>query len=199
MRVGLRPPWAIKAAKVVKTMHSTLLTVCFVCLATGVAFGQTAGGGTFSPDHGHLPGPLVRIWCVRHIVDQKFELAVEDCKAAIRIDPRSGEPHSNLSAAYLMMRRVDDAIAAATEAIKLEPLQAIYYFNRALAHDAKSDFERSIADYSVAITLDPLAPRAYFHRGLAYRSSGRIEDAVIDLRRAAALAEDQKKQATRPR
>jgi tetratricopeptide (TPR) repeat protein len=82
--------------------------------------------------------------------DSKFarlEEAVEVCRRAIAVNPRSGTAYSNLGLALTKVGKLSEAIAAYEKAIALEPEDAGVHWNLALSLLQNGDFARGWAEY----------------------------------------------------
>ena len=84
----------------------------------------------------------------------KYDNAIADYTAAIKIDPKYREAYNNRGNAY--RRKGDHALAIAdyTEAIKLNPKRGLYYRNRGTVLQDRREYVRALADFDEAIKLD---------------------------------------------
>ena len=84
----------------------------------------------------------------------KYDNAIADYTAAIKIDPKYREAYNNRGNAY--RRKGDHALAIAdyTEAIKLNPKRGLYYRNRGTVLQDRREYTRALADFDEAIKLD---------------------------------------------
>ena len=82
--------------------------------------------------------------------------ALADFDAALAIKPDSGETYVNRAAALVLLRRFEEAIAAADRGLALgtrDPHEA--YFNRAIARELSGDLQGAYDDYTEAAALQP--------------------------------------------
>lgn len=104
----------------------------------------------------------------------QYQLAVDDLKKAIEIEPSNAELRYELAGIYLALNNITSNIYAQNEldkAIELEPAKAEYYGLRADAYSRYNPSyvdDRSIKDYSKAIELDPKNALYYLSRGSLY-------------------------------
>ena len=94
-----------------------------------------------------------RCWALH--MKGEFVLAVEDCKASIKIRPKYSYAYNNLGTAYLGMGEFADAITALNKAIELKPNYFWSRLNRAKAYAAIGKKEEARRDYQFALALDP--------------------------------------------
>lgn len=88
----------------------------------------------------------------------ELEQAVEDCKAAIRLDPEAYYAYNNLGCALLKLRRVDEAIEPLEQAIHMEPdKDHLPYLNLAECYALKKEYEKAIHAYKEVLRLRPNA------------------------------------------
>jgi tetratricopeptide (TPR) repeat protein len=98
---------------------------------------------------------------------ERYNLAIDDFNAAIKLDPNIGEAYTNRGAAEVAKRRfaegkadIDHGLALGSE----EPQKA--YFNRGLANEHLGDDKAAYFDYLKASELDPqwTAPKTELSR-----------------------------------
>lgn len=93
---------------------------------------------------------------VIHLRRREGEAALADFAAVLAVDERNAEAHLNSGAAFVMLRRHGEAVAAITTALRYgvpEPHKA--YFNRASAREALGDVRGAYEDYNTALTIRP--------------------------------------------
>lgn len=84
----------------------------------------------------------------------KYDNAIADYSAAIKIDPTYREAFNNRGNAYRRKGDSINALADYTEAIKLNPKRGLYYRNRGIVLQDKRDYARALADFEEAFKLD---------------------------------------------
>ena len=115
------------------------------------------------------------------------ERAIEEYRAALRLDPSSAEAARTL--AYLLAARGnhDEAERYFREALRLEPRNAMTWFNLGFLHEQRHDSARAIEAFREATRLDPKLDRAWFGLGLCQAALGQHEDAVKSFERVVQL------------
>lgn len=85
----------------------------------------------------------------------KYDLAIGDCKASIRLQPKNSYAYNNLGAAYLGVGDYRNALIELNNAIALKPNFYWSRVNRAKASIAIGQKEIAVADYEFLLTRDP--------------------------------------------
>ncbi len=106
--------------------------------------------------------------------------AIEDCTAAIVLEPKYAEAYMRRGAAYARLGNYLQALANYDLAILFKPDYAHAYNNRGNARYNQSDLTGAIADYDQAIRLAPDHAKAYIGRGAAYYKQGNKQRAKVD-------------------
>jgi clan AA aspartic protease (TIGR02281 family) len=86
---------------------------------------------------------------------EQFNLAIQDCKASIRIRPRYSYAYNNLGTAYVGLGDYRNAVAAFNTSIELKPDFYWSRFNRAGALVALGDIRSAAKDYEYLLSRDP--------------------------------------------
>jgi Flp pilus assembly protein TadD len=117
----------------------------------------------------------------------RFADAVPHLEAALRLDERSPNAHSDLGTALMTEGRLDEALAHLRRAAALAPRDETMMFNlgNALAHASRR--EEAEAAYERALALNPDFPDAHVNLAALLMSRGRVRDAVPHFARAAEL------------
>ncbi len=129
-----------------------------------------------------------RARCFSFAKSGDFSRAIKACDVAIELDTSNAELYSNRGTAYLMTRRLDNAVDDFNLAIRLAPGNALHFFNRAIAYEGRRDLQRALADYDSAIALKPDFAPAYYNRAQNLKELGLIDRAIADFRRASELS-----------
>jgi len=93
--------------------------------------------------------------CVAYEDKGKPDLAVQDCSAAIALNPTDAVAYNDRGVAYEKTGNIDGALADYSKAIELDPSYRDAFANRAVLYDHKGDKERAIADYRAALAKNP--------------------------------------------
>lgn len=100
--------------------------------------------------------------------DKKFDDAIEEYKAAIKLNPILSLAYYNRGLTNNKIKKFDRAIEDYNKAIELDPEFAIYYDSRGIAYENIKKFDRAIEDFNKAIELDPKSELAYLNLTEAY-------------------------------
>jgi len=135
-----------------------------------------------------LDPELADAHAVRAIVQGLYEwdwpAALESCRTAHRLNPRSAHATTVLGEILLSIGRTTEAVEMTRRAVALDPLALLWNANVAQAYLGARDYEA--ARGHVRITLD-IAPDYWFAHlfdGLALGALGRWNDAVVACERA---------------
>jgi len=120
----------------------------------------------------------------------RYNQAIEDYDAAIRLNPEYATAFYNRGIAYDRKGFYGLAIDDFDTAIQLNPDLSDAYIQRGLAYVNDGRYNIAIENFSQAIRLDPELDSAYFNRGLAYHFKGDSNRAAEDIRKSHALDPD---------
>jgi tetratricopeptide (TPR) repeat protein len=111
---------------------------------------------------------------------KRYDQAIADYSAVIRIDPNDAAAYSNRGLAYNEKGLYDQAIADHTVALRINPNLAMAYNNRGNSYASKGMYDQAIADYTAALRHDPNLAMAHNNRGVAYKNKGMLDRAIED-------------------
>jgi tetratricopeptide (TPR) repeat protein len=111
---------------------------------------------------------------------RKYEEAIEDYSAAIRIEPNNAVYFNNRGNSKRKLGRHEEAIEDYSEAIRINPSAAEYFNNRGRSKDELGRHEEAIEDYSAAIQINPNKATYFNNRGNSKHDLGRYEEAIED-------------------
>lgn len=110
----------------------------------------------------------------------KFIEAIQDCNAAIKLNPDFVEAYQIRLFAYTGLEKFDEALQDCNIAIELDPKNAGQYSNRAMVFERKGQKDKAFKDYEKAIKLDPNFAHSYVNRGVLYFNTGEYSKALND-------------------
>jgi Tfp pilus assembly protein PilF len=87
----------------------------------------------------------------------KLDVAIEQCKRAIEIDPDFGNPYNDIGAYLIELGRYDEAIPwleRATEAKRYDP-RHFPYFNLGRVYLSKEMYAQARANFQKALLIEP--------------------------------------------
>jgi tetratricopeptide (TPR) repeat protein len=119
-----------------------------------------------------------------YVVLKKFDKAIDDCTAAIAINPKSGEAYITRAAIYDRINNDELAIEDSKKAIlytKTDELKASLYNLMAHSYLQTHKYSKAITADSIAILLNPKLANAYTNRAEAYGRSGKFQLSINDL------------------
>lgn len=92
--------------------------------------------------------------------DQRFQDAVLDLEAALKVNPKDGRIYEQLAAVEVKINDYDKAIGFYSEAIKLSPNEIKNYLFRSYIYEMRGDVANSMADTDKALKIQPKNPEA---------------------------------------
>ncbi len=125
--------------------------------------------------------------------DQAVRLVTEGMERMEReLPPGEREMHRtglryNRAQVYLMVGRLEDALADLDAVIERDPYFPDHYFNRGNVLRRLGRTEEAIADYGHALRLSPPFPEVYYNRAEAQMDLGRLSGALADFQRVLEL------------
>jgi tetratricopeptide (TPR) repeat protein/predicted Ser/Thr protein kinase len=131
----------------------------------------------------HYPWALVQRGG-QHLLDGKFDAAIEDLDRTIALYPQLPEAFNNRGVGRLGKGELDAAIADFDEALRLNPKNAPAWGNRALARAGKKDIAGALEDGTRAIALSPFPGSMIYNRGVHRLQAGDPEGALLDVEEA---------------
>jgi tetratricopeptide (TPR) repeat protein len=105
--------------------------------------------------------------------------------------PAMARAWSNLGSVLLDRGADDEALGCFERALEADPSLAEAHFGRGLVLEERGD-KRALEAYREAVRLDPENALPHLRLGLVLESRGAREDALVEMRRAVALARDEK-------
>lgn len=108
--------------------------------------------------------------------------AIDDCNAAVELDPKNAHAHMALAALYLEQNNIDQARAEASTAQELDPESANAHYVLAQVEVVVGNLEAAAAALSKCIELDQSEIVCYWERGFIYYSLGKVDQAREDMR-----------------
>lgn len=113
----------------------------------------------------------------------KFQPAIADFDAALRLNPLSASAYNYRGAARHARGEFALAVEDYGRAIELFPNYAEVHRNRGTSHHFLGNTDRAVADYSTAVALNPWNPEPVALRGLVHYQRGDYAQAAADFER----------------
>jgi len=110
----------------------------------------------------------------------KFDLAIKDLSAAIKLQPASWDLYKDRGQVHSVLKQYDLAIEDITKSISLNPAEPLCYQRRADCYRAAGQFAKAVADYTAAIKLRPQELLYYNLRADCYEKLGKHTEAMAD-------------------
>jgi tetratricopeptide (TPR) repeat protein len=107
--------------------------------------------------------------------------AIDDYKAAAKLDPSSPRPWLGLGNLYAARGDYSHALSSYDRAVTIAPDDPVIFDNRGAALERLGHHDEALASFSRAIRLDPKDLSAYSNRATVYRTSQREDLAIADL------------------
>lgn len=117
----------------------------------------------------------------------KFEEALQDFDAAIKVNPNYLLYYSNRAQAYIQLKKYSNALQDLTTALTLNPKYMDGYIYRAMMYNRQGEHDKAIADLTTAVTIKPDFNMGYYNRGMIHLSIGHYEKAISDFNKVLSL------------
>lgn len=109
-------------------------------------------------------------------IKHDYEQAVWYFKRAIAIEPDTyPDPYNNISAAYALLHRIDDAILAVHKSLQINPAQPKAYNNLGIYLMQREEFDLAHKAFTQAINIYPPYGLAHFNLGRLAIKQGKKE------------------------
>jgi tetratricopeptide (TPR) repeat protein len=119
-----------------------------------------------------------------------LDLAVENYRAAINLEPDDVTAHNNLGNAYLNQGRLGEAIEEFHTAVHLNPDAPLTHDNLGYVYFKQGRTDEAIKEYQTAIKLAPGVADVHNNLGYVYFTQGRFKDAAEEYQTALKLKPD---------
>jgi protein O-mannosyl-transferase len=118
------------------------------------------------------------------------DMAIEQYRIALRLNPDYVEAHNNLGDAYSSKGLLDMAIEQYQIASRLNPDHVEAHYNLGNAYSSKGLSDMAIEQYRIALRLNPDYVEAHNNLGTAYRAKGLLDMAIEQYQIASRLNPD---------
>ncbi len=118
---------------------------------------------------------------------ERYQDAIPEFKAAIRIKPDYGDAHDNLGLCYIRLGDNASAIAEFRTALRIDYTDDQSHYNLGCAYLNDSDWNGALAEFQDAVEYDPDYADAQASLGSAYLHFGEAEKALEPLEAALRL------------
>ncbi len=117
----------------------------------------------------------------------KKELAIEEYKIAVSLNPNYDSAYYNLGVNYFHQGKLDLAVEAYQKAIALDPNYAKVHTNLGIVYEEQGRIEIAIEEHKTAIRIDPRLVEAYNNLAVIYHKLGRYCDAIEEYQKGLAI------------
>jgi tetratricopeptide (TPR) repeat protein len=111
---------------------------------------------------------------------RRFDDAIHEFQAALRIDPRCTEAHCRLGEAYFAQVRVEDAICEFQAALRIDPSDAAAHCHLGKVYYMQGYLAEAIHEFQIALRIRPDYAEARASLGLVYGFQGRLGEAASE-------------------
>ena len=122
-----------------------------------------------------------------YMVQERFDVAAESCRAAIEAHPVYPQAHNILGAALKAAKDLTGAEAAFRKAYELDPTMTAAQVNLGTVFGMRRQWDDALACYGRALEMSPDCAEAMNNRGNVLHSIGRFNDAEIDFEQAISI------------
>jgi len=128
-----------------------------------------------------LPEPYINRAALRIHHFQDVAGGIEDCNAALSINPESAAAYSNRGVAYFMQEQYDRAAEDFHEALMRQPLEASLHRLKAYAHYKLEQYAIAVLHYGVCLRFWHEPALCHEMRGVCYYNLHDFDNAMSDL------------------
>lgn len=125
-----------------------------------------------------------------YIDQNKFDEAVEEFKAALKLHPDNPMSRHNLGFVYYKQGRFEEAIQEFKAALRLRPNYSLAHNNLGNVYFSQGRLEEALREYEKAVEIDTDNPSSYTNMGNVYSNTGNFDKAVSYYRMALELDPD---------
>lgn len=143
-------------------------------------FSKAVSDFTESLKHFETPDVLANR-CNAYRMTAKYDLARDDCNAALQLDTESIDAHLSLAMLYLDQGNTGSAKETIQELISIHPDNAEAYLVLSQITLSENNIDEAIELLSKAIEIAPTEPHLYWERGFIFYVDGRVSDAKEDM------------------
>ncbi|MGI9101202.1 MAG: DUF3857 domain-containing protein [Terriglobales bacterium] len=118
---------------------------------------------------------------------QNYRAAIELFKRVVELESKHKSAWNDLGAAYLAVRRIDDAISALQKQIEINPYHEIAYNNLGRAYWDKRQYDRAADAFHKQIEINPLDKYSHRALGTLYLEQHKNREALAELQKAVSL------------
>jgi tetratricopeptide (TPR) repeat protein len=122
-----------------------------------------------------------------HLEEKEYDLALEACRAALRIDPDNLETHNLVGIIARRQGRIEEALAQYSLILDKKPRSARFLYNQAIALAKKGETGEALGLYRRAVELKPNFAEAWNNIGELALRADRVDEAEAAFRKAASL------------
>ena len=122
-----------------------------------------------------------------YISKGQFDMATEQIRIALRLNPNDAGAYSNLGTAYLSEGLFDTAIDQYLTALRLKPDFVEAHYNLGYAYLSQGKFDMAIEQFLTVLRLNPNDAGVYNNLGNAYLSLGQLDMAIEQYKTALSL------------
>ncbi len=116
--------------------------------------------------------------------EDRWDEAVREIKAAVRIDPDNPAAHRSLGSIYESQGRWDEAITEYQAALRINPDDALAHRSLGSAYGKQGRLDEAIQEYQAALRIQPRDARTHRDLGGAYSAGNRLDEAIDEYRAA---------------
>ena len=137
-----------------------------------------------------------RVWVAHNnlganfMIERKFDGAIQQLNAALRIKPDAAVAHYNLAGTFRRMGRPQDAIAQFEQALRIQPEYFDAHNNLGTLLGQMGDLPNAISHLEEAVRIKPGSAEAHSNLGVALELSGKAPQAIEQYERALRIDPD---------
>ena len=119
--------------------------------------------------------------------DGSLDLAIEEFRIAVKLEPDSAITNQKLGDAYVKKGMLDEAITQYERVKELKPESSLSYLGLGIVHARMFDIDRAISYFERGISIDPAFPLLHFELAMAYMKADMLDEAIYELEKTVEL------------
>jgi tetratricopeptide (TPR) repeat protein len=119
-----------------------------------------------------------------------FKAAAELLKRVVDADPKHKTAWMDLGRTYMVLRQIDDAVAAFKKQAELNPYDEYAFSALGWAYTTERKYDDAVGAFNKAIEINPLSEYAHSALGSMYAEAHQYDKAAAELEKAVSLKPD---------
>ena len=116
-----------------------------------------------------------------------YDLAVEQYRHALKLDPEFVNAHTNIGQVLAKMGNIDEAVEHLSRALQINPNHYEAHNNLGIIFAMQEEDQQALEHFAAALKINPDYPQAYNNMGVALKKQKRFQEAIAHIEAALKL------------